>query len=55
MHMNPVLTFAGYHRDDYFTLDNVTIAAIPEPGIVPLFGVGLLAVLHFCRRRQTAN
>jgi len=52
--INPTLTFAGYHRNDYFTLDSVTITAIPEPTTLSLFSLGLMAVLARRRKRPLA-
>ena len=44
------LAFRGYNDNGYVELDNVTVAAVPEPGSLALIGGGLLALAS--RRRE---
>ena len=49
---NSVLTFSGFNTTGFYTLDNVSIAAVPEPETYALFMLGLLTVGAWSRRRR---
>jgi hypothetical protein len=49
------LNFSGYGLqsmgDESWGLDNVQVTSVPEPGVVPLFALGMLALAWRVRRR----
>lgn len=49
-----VLTFAGTSPQDYTTfIDNVSVSAVPEPGTLALFAIGVLGAGALRRRRKS--
>jgi hypothetical protein len=53
------LNFSGYGlqslNDESWGLDNVRVSAIPEPGIAPMLGLGVLALTWRTRKRLAAG
>lgn len=51
------LDFSGYGLqtldDESWGLDNVRVSMVPEPGVVPMFALGMLALALRVRRRVT--
>ncbi len=51
------LDFSGYGLqtldDESWGLDNVRVSMVPEPGVVPMFALGMLALAWRVRRRVT--
>jgi len=47
-----VIYNSNYNTDTPFTLDDIAVTPAPEPGMMELFGLGVLGLMKFARRRS---
>jgi hypothetical protein len=48
---NPVLQFTTLNAPSYWLLDDINVAAVPEPGTLGLIGLGVLGLVGALRKR----
>lgn len=47
------LSFGAYDTGSFYTLDSVSVTAVPEPSTVALFSLGLMSIVVGSRSRRT--
>ena len=50
------ITFSGFNRPGFFTLDDITVTATPEPAVLIMLGLGLAGLtLRRMKRGQSSD